>query len=59
MISKADDFPIHQLPSPIAEVGTERNINERYIFKVIRRASRDEGDDVLDEQVEQVEQVEQ
>ena len=33
--------------------------NDRYIFKVIRRASRDGGDDVLDEQVEQVEQEEQ
>ena len=32
MISKADDFPIHQLPSPIAEVGTERNFYDRYFF---------------------------
>ena len=32
MISKGDDFPIHQLPSPIAEVGTERNFYDRYFF---------------------------
>lgn len=33
--------------------------NQRYIFKVIRRSSRDGGDDVLDEQLEQLEQEEQ
>jgi hypothetical protein len=32
MISKGDDFPIHQLPTPIAEVGTERNFYDRYFF---------------------------
>ena len=32
MISKGDDFPIHQLPSPVAEVGSERNFYDRYFF---------------------------
>ena len=32
MISKGDDFPIHQLPAPVAEVGTERNFYDRYFF---------------------------
>ena len=32
MISKGDDFPIHQLPTPVAEVGTERNFYDRYFF---------------------------
>lgn len=32
MISEGDDFPIHQLPTPIAEVGTERNFYDRYFF---------------------------
>ena len=32
MLSKGDDFPIHQLPTPIAEVGTERNFYDRYFF---------------------------
>ena len=32
MITKGDDYPIHQLPIPIAEVGTERNFYDRYFF---------------------------
>ena len=32
MISKGDDYPIHQLPTPVAEVGTERNFYDRYFF---------------------------
>jgi hypothetical protein len=32
MITKADDFPIHQRPSPIAEVGSSRNFYDRYFF---------------------------
>ena len=32
MISQGDDFPIHQLPTPVAEVGTERNFYDRYFF---------------------------
>ena len=32
MISKGDDFSIHQLPAPVAEVGTERNFYDRYFF---------------------------
>lgn len=32
MLTKADDFPIHQLPVPISEVGSERNFYDRYFF---------------------------
>ncbi|MFL2697742.1 MAG: hypothetical protein ACJ0F4_00910 [Gammaproteobacteria bacterium] len=32
MLTKADDYPIHQLPTPISEVGTERNFYDRYFF---------------------------
>ena len=32
MITKADDYPIHQLPLPVSEVGTERNFYDRYFF---------------------------
>ena len=32
MITKADDYPIHQKPTPIAEVGTSRNFYDRYFF---------------------------
>ena len=32
MISKGDDYPIHQLPTPISEVGTDRNFYDRYFF---------------------------
>ncbi|HXQ09815.1 MAG TPA: hypothetical protein VN805_02330 [Caulobacteraceae bacterium] len=32
MLSKADDFPIHQTPEPIAYAGTDRNFYDRYFF---------------------------
>ena len=32
MLTKADDYPIHQLPTPVSEVGTERNFYDRYFF---------------------------
>jgi hypothetical protein len=32
MLSKADDFPIHQTPDPIAYSGTDRNFYDRYFF---------------------------
>ncbi len=32
MLSKADDFPIHQTPEPIAYSGTDRNFYDRYFF---------------------------
>ena len=32
MNTKGDDYPIHQLPIPVAEVGTERNFYDRYFF---------------------------
>ncbi len=32
MLSKADDYPIHQLPEPIATAGTDRNFYDRYFF---------------------------
>ncbi|MCE9651240.1 MAG: hypothetical protein K8R18_16595 [Parvibaculum sp.] len=32
MLTKADDYPIHQLPEPIAYAGTDRNFYDRYFF---------------------------
>jgi hypothetical protein len=32
MITKADDFPVHQTPEPIAYAGTDRNFYDRYFF---------------------------
>lgn len=32
MLTKADDFPIHQTPEPIAVAGTDRNFYDRYFF---------------------------
>ena len=31
-ITKADDFPIHQLATPVAHVGSDRNFYDRYFF---------------------------
>ena len=32
MLSKGDDFPIHQSPEPIAYAGQSRNFYDRYFF---------------------------
>ena len=32
MLTKGDDYPIHQLPLPVSEVGSERNFYDRYFF---------------------------
>ena len=32
MLTKADDYPIHQSPEPIAYAGTDRNFYDRYFF---------------------------
>ncbi len=32
ILTKADDFPIHQTPDPIAVSGTDRNFYDRYFF---------------------------
>jgi hypothetical protein len=32
VLTKADDFPIHQTPEPIAFAGTDRNFYDRYFF---------------------------
>jgi hypothetical protein len=32
MLTKADDFPIHQTPEPIAYAGSSRNFYDRYFF---------------------------
>lgn len=33
MLTQADDFPIHQLPEPVATAGTDRNFYDRYYFQ--------------------------
>jgi len=40
MLTKADDYPIHQTPEPIAYSGTDRNFYDRYFFNGYER----EGD---------------
>lgn len=32
MLSKGDDYPIHQRPEPVAIAGTDRNFYDRYFF---------------------------
>lgn len=32
VLSKGDDFPIHQTPEPVAYAGTDRNFYDRYFF---------------------------
>lgn len=32
MLTKADEYPVHQLPEPIATAGTDRNFYDRYFF---------------------------
>ena len=32
MLTKADDYPIHQTPEPIAYAGSDRNFYDRYFF---------------------------
>ena len=32
MLTKADDFPLHQTPEPVAFAGTDRNFYDRYFF---------------------------
>ena len=32
MLSKGDDYPIHQTSEPIAYAGTDRNFYDRYFF---------------------------
>jgi hypothetical protein len=37
MLTKADDYPIHQTPDPIAYAGSDRNFYDRYFFQGFRR----------------------
>lgn len=37
MLSKGDDYPIHQTAEPIAYAGTDRNFYDRYFFNGYRR----------------------
>lgn len=32
LLTKADDYPVHQLPEPIATAGSDRNFYDRYFF---------------------------
>lgn len=32
MLTKGDDYPIHQTPEPIAYAGSDRNFYDRYFF---------------------------
>ncbi|MGE0622772.1 MAG: hypothetical protein AB7I04_08230 [Pseudomonadales bacterium] len=37
MLTKADDYPIHQTPEPVAYAGTDRNFYDRYFFNGYER----------------------
>ena len=37
MLTKGDDFPIHQSPEPLAFAGSDRNFYDRYFFNGYRR----------------------
>jgi len=39
MLTKGDDYPIHQLPEPVATSGTDRNFYDRYFFNGYSRDS--------------------
>ena len=32
MLTRGDDYPIHQTPEPIAYAGSDRNFYDRYFF---------------------------
>ena len=32
MLSKGDDYPLHQTAEPVAYAGTDRNFYDRYFF---------------------------
>ena len=33
MLTAADDYPVHQLPEPVAFAGSDRNFYDRYYFQ--------------------------
>jgi hypothetical protein len=37
MLTRGDDYPIHQTPEPIAYAGTDRNFYDRYSSTAIGR----------------------
>jgi hypothetical protein len=39
MLTKGDDYPIHQTPEPVAFAGTDRNFYDRYFFNGYSRDS--------------------
>ena len=42
VLTKADDFPIHQTPDPVAHAGSDKNFYDRYFFNGYSRSG--EGD---------------
>src|SRR3978361_2178626 len=43
MLTRADDYPIHQTPEPIAYSGTDRNFYDRYFFNGYAPAQGDKA----------------
>ena len=41
MLTRADDFPIHQTPEPIAHTGSDRNFYDRYFYNGIHLGEED------------------
>lgn len=43
VLTRADDYPIHQTPEPIAYAGTDRNFYDRYFFNGYSAAAGERG----------------
>jgi len=41
MLTKGDDYPIHQIPEPIAYAGSDRNFYDRYFFNGYSKANEE------------------
>lgn len=42
VLTRADDWPVHQTPEPIARAGTDRNFYDRYFFNGYARGTGDD-----------------
>lgn len=43
MLTRGDDYPIHQTPEPVAYAGTDRNFYDRYFFNGYAPGFREDG----------------
>ncbi|KAK0358787.1 hypothetical protein LTR94_033958, partial [Friedmanniomyces endolithicus] len=43
VLTKGDDYPIHQTPDPVAYAGTDRNFYDRYYFNGYAPGAEEDG----------------